>query len=565
MEERSLEGELDAVKARAVSLDEASVPELVASIRLLLRVTEELQAAHTALKRTNEELYAENVRLRDENEELRAAVARLLKVPRRPKIRPGSGKDALEGGGRSGRSRKKKKPRGRKRHRKHAKRVRVAIGDPPPGAVHLDYQSCYVQSLNVEVRHTLYERQRMRLPDGTTITAPLPEGVVGSYNVGLHRFVLGLYHQAQSTIPRIVHLLDALGLDISSRQVRRILTDNKKVFTDEAAGILSEGLRGAKWISVDDTGARHMGDNHHCTSIGNDRFAWFGTTASKSRLSLLEIMCGTIDDYLLDPRALRYIETHRVPSGLLTLLTSHAGRRFEGSKPWSKFLDGIGIHGRRSRRIATEGARLASLFAHGLLRDDTAILSDGAPQFDIGLAHYLCWVHEERLYRKLPVWTRTNRVAVEKVRHGIWRTYRLLRAYCRRPTRARRAAVERRFERTFRPNTTIPVIDNQISRSLNNRHKLLGVLDRPDVPLHNNQRENDLRASVRRRKISSGTRSDAGRDCRDAFLTLMKTCQRHNISFWDYLGDRLGVPRTLPVQSLPPLARQTNPSPLPTH
>ena len=547
--EGSLQGALEALKARAGSLDEASVPELVASIRLLLRV--------------NEELYAENVRLGEENEELRAAIARLTKVPRRPKIRPGSGKDALEGGGRSGGSRKKKKPRGRKRHRKHAKRVRVPLEDPPPGAVHLDYQSYYVQSLNVEVRHTLYERQRMRLPDGTTITAPLPEGVVGSYNVGLHRFVLGLYHQAQSTIPRIVHLLDALGLDISSRQVRRILTGNRTGFTDEAARILSEGLRGAKWISVDDTGARHMGDNHHCTSIGNDRFAWFGTTASKSRLSFLDIMCGTIDDHLLDPRALRYMETHRIPSGLLTLLTPHAGRRIEGSKPWSKFLDGIGIHGRRSRRIATEGARLSSLFAHGLLHDDTAILSDGAPQFDIGLAHYLCWVHEERLYRKLPVWSTTSRAAVEKVRRGIWRTYRLLRAYCRRPTRARRAVIERRFERTFRPNTNIRMIDDQISRSLNNRNKLLRVLDRPDVPLHNNQRENDLRASVCRRKISSGTRSDAGRDCRDAFLTLMKTCQRHNISFWDYLGDRLGVPGAHPVPHLPALAPQTSPAPAP--
>ena len=109
------------------------------------------------------------------------------------------------------------------------------------------------------------------------------------------------------------------------------------------------------------------------------------------------------------------------------------------------------------------------------------------------------------------------------------------------------------------------MIDDQITRSLNNREKLLGALDRPEVPLHNNQRENDPRASVCRRKISGGTRPDAGRDCRNAFLTLMKTCQHHNISFWDYLGDRLGVPGAILVQRLPDLPRQPEPNPLPAH
>jgi hypothetical protein len=39
----------------------------------------------------------------------------------------------------------------------------------------------------------------------------------------------------------------------------------------------------------------------------------------------------------------------------------------------------------------------------------------------------------------------------------------------------------------------------------------------------------------------SGTRSDAGRDCRDAFLGLAKTCDKLGIAMWDYLGSRLKV------------------------
>ena len=56
-----------------------------------------------------------------------------------------------------------------------------------------------------------------------------------------------------------------------------------------------------------------------------------------------------------------------------------------------------------------------------------------------------------------------------------------------------------------------------------------------------------------RRKVSGGTRSDAGRDCRDTFLGLMKTCAKHTIRFWDYLGDRLGVPGAPNVPYLPNL------------
>jgi hypothetical protein len=44
------------------------------------------------------------------------------------------------------------------------------------------------------------------------------------------------------------------------------------------------------------------------------------------------------------------------------------------------------------------------------------------------------------------------------------------------------------------------------------------VLDRPEISLHTKGSENDSRCHVTRRKLSGGTRSDLGRDCRDAFL-----------------------------------------------
>jgi Transposase IS66 family len=84
---------------------------------------------------------------------------------------------------------------------------------------------------------------------------------------------------------------------------------------------------------------------------------------------------------------------------------------------------------------------------------------------------------------------------------------------------------------------------------------LLMVLDRPEIPLHTNGSENDVRCQVTKRKISGGTRSDQGRDCRDAFLGLSKTCAKLGIAFWDYLGSRLQVPNHPAIPPLPQLIR----------
>ena len=51
--------------------------------------------------------------------------------------------------------------------------------------------------------------------------------------------------------------------------------------------------------------------------------------------------------------------------------------------------------------------------------------------------------------------------------------------------------------------------------------------------------ESDIREFVKRRKISGGTRSDAGRRCRDTFASLKKTCRKLGVRFWDYLKDRV--------------------------
>lgn len=71
---------------------------------------------------------------------------------------------------------------------------------------------------------------------------------------------------------------------------------------------------------------------------------------------------------------------------------------------------------------------------------------------------------------------------------------------------------------------------------LRRKDELLKVLEHPDIPLHTNAWENDIRSFVTRRKISGGTISLGCRIARDVMLGQMKTRQNLGTFSYRYLG-----------------------------
>lgn len=360
------------------------------------------------------------------------------------------------------------------------------------------------------------------------------------------------------TLPLITGQLHDFGVSISERQVMRLLIKGKGGFLVEASGILRAGLETAGWITVDDTGARHQARNGYCTHIGNDHFAWFKTTQSKSRLNFLELLRADDEGYEINDAALDYMRDRSLPSMLIKLLAGHETRVFAGFDAWMAHLEKLGFTKLKVHpdpvRIASEGALWGRIATLGLL-DGTIIVSDGAGQFRVG-DHALCWVHAERLVHKLDTFCERRRKVKERIRHRIWWLYADIKEYCRDPTPRRKHQLRRRFDSIFTTETGFVTLDRLLKRLHARKEEFLAVLDRPDIPLHTNGSENDIRASVTKRKISGGTRSDLGRDCRDAFLSLMKTCAKQGISFWDYLGARLSHPGATEIPPLPDLIRQ---------
>jgi len=499
-------------------------------------------------------LLEEGAELRRTVAALRDEIARLKGGPGRPDIKANVKPSGMEKA-----SEAQPADRSGERRRRGSTRVKLTIheerkleAEAPPGSRFKGYAGFLVQDLMIRPHVTHFQRECWRTPDGETVMAPLPPGVDGHFGPELRRFVLAQYHQGQVTAARLVTLLRGFGVVISKRQVVRLLIAGKESFLDEARGVLRAGLTNAAWITADDTGARHKAKNGFCTQIGNADFTWFGTTGSKSRLNFLELLRAGHGDYVVNDEALAYMRARALAGPVIACLSEHADRVFADRAAWNTHLERLGVAALKVHPnpvlIATEGALWGSVKAHGLLAD-AAIVSDDAGQFNVG-PHGLCWVHAERLVHKLDTFTDAQRAAQRRIRALIWRFYRSLKTWRRHPSPARKATLSARFDRIFGHRTGFATLDRLLARLRANKSELLRVLERPEIPLNTNGSENDIRCQVTKRKISGGTRSDPGRDCRDAFLGLYKTCAKLGIAFWDYLGARLAVPGRLEIPDL---------------
>lgn len=451
-----------------------------------------------------------------------------------------------------------KRPGSAKRSKKAAPLLQaeeelVLFPDVPPGSTSKGYESYDVQELVISGKLTRYLRERIQLPDGRTLLAPLPADVIPGSHFGpiLISYILNQYHQCNVTQPLLLEQLLEWGIEISSGQLSHILTEDKEAFHQEKADILRAGLDVSPYIGVDDTGARHDGKNGFCTAIANDLFAYFESTNSKSRVNFLQVLRGRCRGYAINGAAVAYWARQKMSQECLAKLSAGPSC-FVGDAAWQAYMLGLGLS-ERLVKIATEGALLGVLIELGVSAD-LVVLSDGAQQFEI-FVHASCWVHIERPLARIIPYNEAHREAIEQVRQQIWDLYKDLKVYREKPDPTTKAALEARFDALAgQPTVYTTSIGHVLKEMRDYRADLLRVLERPEVPLHNNGTESVIRGYVKTRKISGSTRSDDGRRCRDTFTSLKKTCRKLGVSFWAFLLDRVrGVGK---IPRLPDLIRQ---------
>jgi hypothetical protein len=401
----------------------------------------------------------DRVRLQQERiEQLEEEIARLKGLQPRPRIAPSS----LETPPRPPRDPEAKRPGSAKRSKTAGLTITDEIVIPlahrPEGAVFKGYEDFVVQDLILKPRVILYRREHWQTPDGKSLVAPLPaEAVPGShYGPDLICFILHQYHHQHVTQPLLLEQLRQLGIDISAGELCRLLTEGKEAFHREKDELLPAALAVSASVEVDDTGARHRGHTGACTPIGNELFASFASTDSKSRLNFLEILRGPSTDYVINETAGAYWHRQKLPEAMVDRLR-RGPRRFADPAAWRARLRRLGITGPRHVRIASEGALLGSLIAQGV-SPGLVVLSDGAGQYDV-LAHAACWIHAERPLARMIPYSEEHRVAIAKVRGEIWELYQDLKGYRQHPEPSRRRELEARFDAFCGQRTGFPSID----------------------------------------------------------------------------------------------------------
>ena len=238
--------------------------------------------------------------------------------------------------------------------------------------------------------------------------------------------------------------------------------------------------------------------------------------------------------------ALSYMEPQKLPQNQRQKLNLCQNRVFKNQEEWETSLNQLGIVKSSHVKKATEGALLGAIISNGV-SSNLGIISDGAGQFRL-LEHGLCWVHAERLINKLIPLTEEHLKAVEGVQDQIWQFYQDLKVSkngTEQQLELQKTRLENRFEEIFSQSTCFEPLDQVLARRKRRKAELLKVLEKPELPLHNNASEQDIREFVKKRKISGSTRSEEGRRCRDTFASLKKTCRKLGVSFGNYLIDRV--------------------------
>ena len=529
------------------SIESKSVAELCALVRGLIGEVERLGAENREARARIEALSRENL-------ELKAEIRRLKGLPPRPPAQSSGmekatdlAKQAVAGGA---------QPPARRRgpgvsKLKIDETVTLRV-EAPEGSRHRGYEDLIVQDIVLAARTTLYRRERRETPEGEIVTAPGPAGVIGGCGPHLHRLVLMLHFKGQMSCERITGLLNDAGVSISKRQTVRLLTAKLDVFAAEEAAVFETGLKTSPYITVDDTGARHAGKTAYTTQFGSARFTAFRTGAQKSRLAFLRHLLGGAARFEVNGEALAYMRAVGVAPSLREALERSERRSFADEREWSAHLDGLGLPLKRGvldpYRLAGEAALWGAIRAQGRL-EGTVIVSDEAGQFRVG-DHALCWVHAERLVQKLIPANALQENAIEVFKRMVWWLYGRLKSFKAAPSPQLAAELSAGFDRIFLRRTRYQGLSALLKRLAARKSELLRVLQRPEIPLNTNASENDIRTVVIKRKISGGTVSERGRDARDVMLGLAKTCAKLRLSFFEYIGDRIGIP----ASHIPPLA-----------
>jgi hypothetical protein len=504
-----------------------------------------------------EELAAENRQLREEVQQLRDEINRLKGEQGQPKIKPNQ---KPTGAAPTNQSSERERRQSKARHKTskvdqiEVDREEVLKVDPaqlPADAQPKGYEDVTVQDILITTDHVLFHKEKFYSPSANkTYLAPLPAGYEGQFGPGLKALTLVMYYGLNTSEPKIVDFLAQVGVLISKGEVSNLLVKDQDDFHAEKEALYKAGLHGSVWQQTDTTLTRVNGANHNCHVIGNPLYTVYVTTEKKDRLAVLEALTnGRSLNFVLNAEARQRLAGVNLPAKVRTQLEPAGPEPVQTRAEFTRWLDEqLPDLGPQQRRHILEAAALAAYHVQQEFPIVDLLVCDDAPQYT-QLTEELagCWVHDGRHYKKLLPVVAAHRQAVTDFLDRYWDFYAELLVYKHQPTAAEADRLSGTFNQLFSTVTGYDALDERIAKTRAKKDTLLIVLKHPELPLHNNASELAVRSRVRKRDVSFGPRTDAGKKAWDTFMSLAATTTKLGVSFYAYIRDRVSGANQVPA------------------
>lgn len=379
------------------------------------------------------------------------------------------------------------------------------------------------------------------------IIADLPIETHGEFGVGILSMVKMLYYQCRVPMDKIHLVLKNFRIIIGKSVVVKMchfLDDKMKKELDLARGT---SINKTKVAQMDDTGALVGNKNHHTFALSTEHVTVLTTIDSKSMMSAMYAYTGgqrvfySINpDFLFLLRKLVAEDKYQKYFKKLTRNKPYTEEEF--NQLMGPFDGEKNFHLAYKIRLCAMRAWIRS---HPKNVPEAILVSDAAGNFKfMGHNHQLCWVHEMRHYRKLEALTDVHRELKDKILAILYDFYKKLKLF--KLGQISKLDIQTDFDFITKIETGFKALDDLILNTKKREHGLLTVLRYPFVPLHNNLCEQDLRENVIKRKVSGGTKTKLGTYSWDVGLSLVHTCRKLGISFYEYLKDRYTLAHKLP-------------------
>jgi hypothetical protein len=514
------------------------------AIRGLLNLVEDLQASVRQLQ-------TEVQRLRDENNRLKGEKGKPNIKPNKHSKEPGQGNDHSS-------EAERRKPQEWHKDSKLDKikidREEVLTIEPsrlPADAEFKGYEDTVVQDVVICTDNVLYHKEKYYSPgERQTYLAELPPGYVGQFGPGIKALALVQYYACNMAEPKIREFFANVGVLLSQGELSNWLIKDWPELHAEKDAIYAAGLRSSPWQHLDDTATRVNGDNQHCHVVCNPLYTAFFTTASKDRLTILDVLRNLqARTFRINREAIDFLHVFGLSQRIVRTVQSLPPDQDFSELEINQLLDGrLPRLGPQQRSRILEATGVAAYHAQLEFPVVKLLVCDDAPQFNwVTEELALCWVHEGRHYKKLEPCIPEHQRDLKAFNKRFWAYYDRLLAYRQRPDPTEKQGLAADFDQLFATATGYQALDARIAKTRLKKASLLMVLDHPEIPLHNNPAELGARQRVRKRDVSFGPRTPDGAKAWDTFMTLTATAKKLGVSIYSYIHDRVSGACDLPA------------------